>query len=137
MRRPTLQVRTPCARLCALLVPVLLAGCASYGPCGPGLWVPWIAWQDRADAKRADARIEAALHAEVPMPSATPFDADPAARGAYLEAYRDGYRSGLLAFRSGHDGGRYLYPRPDVTHHATRVAGWEAGDQAGLAAAPR
>src|SRR4051794_9606823 len=41
-------------------------------------------------------QLAAARIAHVPLPATTPFDSAPDARAAYLDAYREGYRSGLV-----------------------------------------
>ena len=56
----------------------------------------------------------------VPLPQTTPVDANPMARAAYLEAYRDGYRSARMGDNRSIDrvSGPYLF---------ARRLGWQAG----------
>jgi hypothetical protein len=68
----------------------------------------------------ADAR-----NAPVPMPVTTPFDATPRLRDEYLEAYRDGYRSGLT-------GMNIIFRKPPAGGPPARSAGWRDGGDAGL-----
>jgi len=71
-------------------------------------------------------QLEAARKAEVPLPASTPFDEAPNSRAAYLEAYRDGYRSGLVEYK-------VVFHPPDAGD-AIRQAGWDAGNAAGYMA---
>ena len=64
------------------------------------------------------------LSAEVPLPATTPFDSLPGARAAYLEAYCDGYHSGLTSLNM-------LIRKPDLKDQV-RSQGWRAGVDAGF-----
>ena len=74
-------------------------------------------------------RLAAARIAEVPLPAATPFDETPDARAAYLESYRDGYRSGLVSFNV-----LFGQPEPSVSYYAARTNGWHTGASAAFSA---
>ena len=74
-------------------------------------------------------QLAAARIAEVPLPVATPFDATPDARAAYLESYRDGYRSGLVSFNV-----LFGYPAEGASYYAARTNGWHTGGAAGFSA---
>jgi hypothetical protein len=71
--------------------------------------------------------LAAARIADVPLPATTPFDATPAARAAYLDSYRDGYRSGLVSFS-------ILFGQPAVSasYYVARTNGWYTGASAGF-----
>jgi len=73
--------------------------------------------------------LAAARIAEVPLPAATPCDSSSYARAAYLEAYRDGYRSGLVPLN-------VLIGSPAIgdNYYSARTNGWAAGASAGLSA---
>jgi hypothetical protein len=69
--------------------------------------------------------LAAARSAPVPTPITTPFDASQPLRTEYLEAYRDGYRSGLT--------GMYLtFRKPTKGASPARTTGWQDGGDAGL-----
>ena len=95
--------------LLSLPILLLLSGCQS---------------QNAAKGDLATHQLDAARNADVPLPSITPFDATPEARAAYLEAYRDGYRSGLVSFN-------VLFHQPEKTD-TIRMPGWQAGASAGF-----
>ena len=69
-------------------------------------------------------RLAAARVAEVPLPATTPFDSESAARAAYLDAYKDGYRSGLVSLN-------VLFQAPDEKD-VIRTRGWFDGARAGM-----
>jgi len=69
-------------------------------------------------------QLDAARNADVPVPSATPFDSAPEPRAAYLAAYGDGYRSGLVSLN-------VLFHKPDASD-TVRTQGWQAGASAGF-----
>ena len=75
------------------------------------------------------AQLAAARVADVPLPTATPFDATPDARAAYLESYRDGYRSGLVSFNV-----LFGQPAESASFYAARTNGWRTGASAGFSA---
>jgi hypothetical protein len=66
-----------------------------------------------------------ARDAPVALPATTPFDATPKLRAEYLEAYPDGYRSGLT-------GMNILFRKPSETTQTVRAKGWRDGADAGL-----
>ena len=68
-------------------------------------------------------QITAAWNADVPMPPTTPFDSSPDKRAAYLEAYRDGYRSSLTS-------ANVLFRMP-AESDTVRARGWQDGASAG------
>lgn len=72
----------------------------------------------------ADALADART-AEVPTPVTTPFDATPKLRSEYLEAYQDGYRSGLT-------GMNIIFRKPPAGASAALRKGWQDGGDAGL-----
>jgi hypothetical protein len=74
-------------------------------------------------------QLAAARIADVPLPAATPFDAMPDARAAYLDSYRDGYRSGLVSFNV-----LIGQPNASASYYAARTNGWHAGASAGFSA---
>jgi len=74
-------------------------------------------------------QVTTAWNADVPMPSTTPFDSSPDSRAAYLEAYRDGYRSGLTSLNV-----EFRVPPASDT---VRWRGWQDGASAGSKAASR
>jgi hypothetical protein len=80
----------------------------------------------------ADYPVRLALHKDAPvvLPSSTPFDDDAAARAAYLEWYREGYRSGLTGIST-----TCCFP-PGPCPRAQQK-GWEDGQSRGLTAAIR
>lgn len=103
-----------------LLALVFLSGCRSSSVVDK----TWPARQNQ---------IASACSVVIPLPQATPFDADPAARTAFLSAYQDGYRSGLTQLN-------ILFGRPRegfVTYSVARTQGWDAGENAGFAYALR
>jgi hypothetical protein len=64
-------------------------------------------------------------NAHIPLPLTTPFDNTPQLRTEYLEAYQDGYRSGLT--------GMYLtFRKPLAGDTTARIKGWQDGGEAGL-----
>jgi hypothetical protein len=71
--------------------------------------------------------LAAARVAEVPLPTATPFDSSPTERAAYLEAYRDGYRSGLVSLNV-----LINEPAAGNTFYSARTNGYFAGERAGF-----
>jgi|SRR5690242_18573040 len=73
--------------------------------------------------------LAAAKVAVVPLPATTPFDSLPSERAAYLEAYRDGYRSGLVSLN-------VLIGQPAVgdSYYSARTNGWRSGVTAGFSA---
>jgi len=73
--------------------------------------------------------LAAAKVAAVPLPATTPFDSLPGERAAYLEAYRDGYRSGLVSLN-------VLIGQPAVgdSFYSARTNGWQTGVSAGFSA---
>jgi hypothetical protein len=81
--------------------------------------------EDRADSA---ARVAAGRAAQVPLPTTTPFDATPEARAAYLESYRDGYRSALTGVEFG-------WPEDARAPYCdVRRNGWQDGHIAGFRA---
>jgi hypothetical protein len=77
----------------------------------------------------ASQQLAAARIAEVPLPAATPFDSLPNERTAYLEAYRDGYRSGLVSLSI-----LIGYPAIGDSFYSVRTYGWHSGASAGFGA---
>jgi hypothetical protein len=69
--------------------------------------------------------LAVARSAQVPTPATTPFDATPQQRTEYVNAYQDGYRSGLT-------GMSILFRKPSDTVQTARVRGWRDGADAGL-----
>ncbi len=69
-------------------------------------------------------QLDAVRNADVPVPSVTPFDSKPEERIAYLDAYREGYRSGLASLN-------VLFHKPDASD-TVRTQGWQAGASAGF-----
>jgi hypothetical protein len=65
--------------------------------------------------------------AVVAQPASTPFDANPMARAAYLDAYRDGYRAAI-------SGGVTATDTIRGPHRFAQEVGWRAGVQEGLRA---
>ena len=64
-------------------------------------------------------------NAHIPLPVTTPFDNTPPLRAEYLEAYQDGYRSGLT--------GMYLtFRKPPAEASTASIKGWQDGGDAGL-----
>ena len=78
----------------------------------------------RANPGEATPCLAAILSAEVPLPATTPFDSQPEARAAYLEAYCDGYHSGLASLN-------LLIRKPEMKDQV-RSPGWRAGVAAGF-----
>jgi hypothetical protein len=78
----------------------------------------------------ADYRQRLALYKDAPvaLPSKTPFDDDSAARGMYLDWYRDGYRSGLTGIF-------ITCCFPPGPHPQAQQRGWADGQLLGLNAA--
>lgn len=76
--------------ICSAISMVVLAGCAS--------------WETE----------------NVPLPASTPFDSNPAARMAYLDAFRDGYRTATREGRISQD----FITGPN---RFARELGWRAG----------
>ena len=78
-----------------------------------------------ADAYPPVDGLAVARNAQVPLPATTPFDDTPPLRTEYLEAYRDGYRSGLT--------GMYMtFRKPPNGASTARTKGWQDGGDAGL-----
>lgn len=65
----------------------------------------------------------------VPLPAATPFDSEPAARKTYLNAYRNGYRNGLTGIMID----CFL---PLGQPNPAQQRGWSDGQLAGVLASP-
>jgi len=84
------------------------------------------------DDLMVDYRARLALHKDAPvvLPSSIPFDDDAAARAAYLEWYREGYRSGLTGISITCCFPPGPYPR-------AQQKGWGDGQSQGLTAAIR
>ena len=80
--------------------------------------------QHSATSEDTMQQLDAAREADVPVPSVTPFDSNPEERVAYLDAYRDGYRSGLVSLN-------VLFHKPDASD-TVRTQGWQAGASAGF-----
>ena len=80
--------------------------------------------QSHAKCDAAVQQIDAARNTDVPIPSTTPFDSSPESRAAYLDAYRDGYRSALVSLN-------VLFHKPDVSD-TVQTQGWQAGASAGF-----
>ena len=68
-------------------------------------------------------QVTTAWKTDVPLPSTTPFDASPDSRTTYLEAYRDGYRSGLTSLN--------VEFRLPASSDTARWRGWQDGAAAG------
>jgi len=69
--------------------------------------------------------LAVARSAQVPTPATTPFDANPQLKTEYLDAYHDGYRSGLT-------GMNILFRKPPEGVPNPRTKGWRDGVDAGL-----
>jgi hypothetical protein len=69
--------------------------------------------------------LAVARSAPVPVPATTPFDGNPQLRTEYLDAYRDGYRSGMT-------GMNILFRKPPEGVPNPRTKGWRDGADAGL-----
>jgi len=69
--------------------------------------------------------LAAAREAQVQTPASTPYDDSPQQRQVYLEAYADGYRSGLT-------GMNILFRKPNDAASTVRIRGWRDGADAGL-----
>jgi hypothetical protein len=69
--------------------------------------------------------LAVARTAPVPTPVTTPFDASPQLRAEYLEAYQDGYRSGLM-------GMNIIFRKPPKGASTACTRGWQDGGDAGL-----
>src|SRR6185369_12824691 len=100
------------ATILICLAVLTLAGCKSQSQTGVDL----------------SQKLAAARGAEVPLPATTPFDSSPNERAAYLEAYCDGYRSGLVSLN-------VLIGQPVVgtSYYSARTNGWQTGVSAGFA----
>lgn len=98
-----------------LLFAILLAGfcgCTSKQPSSDGF--TFVEYQQR---------LQEVSPIAAPSPTHTPYDADASSRVAYLDSYRDGYRSGLTGF--------YITPLFELhDHHRERVDGYYDGQSA-------
>ena len=105
------------------IVPVILAGVAlALTGCASNRSAP-----DGFSFEEYHRRLAATASVEVPLPETTPYDADVEARRAYLDYYRDGYRSGLTGIE-------ITCCLEECPQRRARVAGWYAGQSAGRAA---
>lgn len=73
--------------------------------------------------------LAAANVVEIPLPAPTPFDSFPSERAAYINAYRDGYRSGLVSVNV-----LIGWPAVGDRFYSVRTNGWRASVSAGFSA---
>jgi len=101
-------------RLITILFLVSFAGCASKSISMPS-----------PDLKFTSERKEVSQLA-VPLPSQTPYDGDPSARAAYLNGFRDGWKTTLRMWENTRFTPPYSQGGADV-----RAKAWDDGVKAG------